>query len=156
MRSAETSSGLMSISAIHGCSTTSWLKRTSSCSSAAMFDGLAAAHALERGVNFRALHHAARERGVERRQAERAVLEHFHQLAARAEQQHRAELRVNAAAEDDFVAVASLIIGCTVTPRKCSAPAFFGAGGLDGLATPARTAARPADSTARRRRRSCA
>ena len=44
--SGETSSGLMSISAIHGCSTTSWLKRTSNCSSAAMFAGCASANAL--------------------------------------------------------------------------------------------------------------
>ena len=67
--------------------------------------GFAAAHALERGVDLGALHHAARERAVQRRQAQGAVLEDFHQLAARAEQQHRSELRVNAAANDDLVAV---------------------------------------------------
>ena len=31
---------------------------------------------------------------------------------------------VQAAAENHLVAVAALIIGCTVTPWKCSAPAF--------------------------------
>ena len=36
------------------------------------------------------------------------VLEHLDELAAHAEQEHRPELRVNAAAEDDLVAVAQL------------------------------------------------
>src|SRR5664280_817857 len=40
MRSGEASSGLMSISLIHGCSTTSWLKRTSRSSNAARSTGL--------------------------------------------------------------------------------------------------------------------
>ena len=40
--------------------------------------------------------------------AEGLVLEHLDELAAHAEQEHRAELRVNAAAQDDLVAVAQL------------------------------------------------
>ena len=51
------------------------------------------------------LHHAAGERGIERRQAEGAVLENFDELAAGAEEQHGAELRVGAAADDELVAV---------------------------------------------------
>ena len=66
--------------------------------------------------------HSARQRRIQRRKPERAILEHFDQLAARAEQQHRPELRINAAAENEFVAV-NFIIGCTVTPRKCLLPA---------------------------------
>ena len=53
-----------------------------------------AAHALERGEDARLLHQPARERGIERRQAERAILEDFDELTARAEEQHRAELRI--------------------------------------------------------------
>ncbi len=56
-------------------------------------------------MDRRLLHHAPRQRGVERWQGERAVAEHFHQLPARAEQQHRPELRVDAAADDQFVAI---------------------------------------------------
>ena len=47
-RSGEASSGLISISLIQRCSTTSWLNRTISCSSAAKSTRLAPAHALER------------------------------------------------------------------------------------------------------------
>ena len=46
-RSGEASSGLMSISLIHGCSTTSWLKRTRDLFQSAEIDRLAAANALE-------------------------------------------------------------------------------------------------------------
>ena len=63
----------------------------------------APAHALERGENFCAFHHAPRERGVERRQTERAVLENFHELAARSEKQNGSELRVHTAADDQFI-----------------------------------------------------
>ena len=66
---------------------------------------LAAAHALQRREDLGLLHHAPGQRGVQRRQRQRAVLEDFDQLAAGAEQQHRAELRVEAAAEDQLVAV---------------------------------------------------
>jgi len=60
---------------------------------------------LQGGENLRLLHQSSRERGVERRQAKRAILEHFHQLTAGAEQQHRAKLRVDAAAQNQLVAV---------------------------------------------------
>ena len=66
---------------------------------------LAAAHAFQRLVDLGLLHHAPRQRGVQRRQAERAVLEDLDQLAAGAEQQHRAELRIEAAADDQLVGV---------------------------------------------------
>jgi hypothetical protein len=60
------------------------------------------------------------------------VLEHFDELAAGAEQQHRAELRVNAAAEDDFVAVEldHLLHGDALEMLRAG---LLGAGGLDGL-----------------------
>ena len=48
-----------------------------------------------------------RQRGVQRRQGQRAVVEDLDELAAGAEQQHRAELRVDAAADDQLVAVAA-------------------------------------------------
>ena len=60
----------------------------------------------ERGVDLGPLHHAACQRRGQRRQAQRAVLEDLHERAAEAEQQHRAELRIDAAAEDELVAVA--------------------------------------------------
>ena len=69
-------------------------------------NGLAATHSLERAEDFGLLHQSARERGIERRQTERAVLEDLDKLTASAEQQHGSELRVDAAAEDEFVAVA--------------------------------------------------
>ena len=65
----------------------------------------AAAHALERREDLGLLHHPPRQRGVERRQAQRAILEDLDELAAGAEEQHRAELRVEAAADDQLVAV---------------------------------------------------
>ena len=103
--SGEASSGLMSISLIQRCSTTSWLKRTSSCFERGQVHRLAAAHALQRLVDLGLLHHPARQRGVQRRQRQRAVLEDLDQLSAGAEQQHRAELRIEAAADDQLVAV---------------------------------------------------
>src|SRR5947209_6725223 len=68
-------------------------------------DRLAAAHALERGVDAGLLHHPPRQGRVERRQGPGPVLQHLHQLSPGAEQQHRAELRVDAAADDQLVAV---------------------------------------------------
>ena len=68
-------------------------------------DRIAPAHTLERLVDLGLLHHAPRQRRVERRQTERAVLEDFDQRAAGAEQQDRPELRVDAAADDQLVAV---------------------------------------------------
>ena len=65
----------------------------------------AATHAVERGEDARLLHHPARKRGVERRQSERAVFEDFDEFSARAEEQHRAELRIGGAAQNEFVAV---------------------------------------------------
>ena len=104
-RSGEASSGLMSSSAMAGCSTTSSLKRTMSCSRAAMSMLAPAAHALEGRVDLGALHHAASQRRRERRQAEGAVLEDLDELAAEAEEQDGPELGVDAAADDELVAV---------------------------------------------------
>ena len=70
-------------------------------------DGLPAAHAFQGGVNVGLLHHPPRQGRVERRQGERAVLVDLDELAPRAEQEDRAELRVEAAADDDLVAVAA-------------------------------------------------
>ena len=95
----------MSISLIQRCSTTSWLKRTSSCSSAARSTGCRPRTPLQRGEDPGLLHHPPRQGGVERRQGQRAVLEDLDELAAGAEEQHRAELRVEAAADDQLVAV---------------------------------------------------
>ena len=64
-----------------------------------------AAHAFERREYLGAFHHPPRQRRVQRRQAERPILEHFHQLPARPEKQDRAELRIETASENQFVAV---------------------------------------------------
>ena len=95
----------MSISLIHGCSTTSWLKRTRSCSRAARSTGWRPRTPLSAVIDLGLLHHPAGQRGIERRQGQRAVLEDLDELAAGAEQEHRAELRVEAAADDQLVAV---------------------------------------------------
>ena len=51
------------------------------------------------------LHHPPRQRRVQRRQGQRAVPEQFDLLSARSKQEHRAELRIGAATEDELVAV---------------------------------------------------
>src|SRR5262245_6646374 len=55
-------------------------------------DGTAAADALEGLVDSRRLHHATSEGRVERREGQRAVLEHLDELAAGAKEENRAEL----------------------------------------------------------------
>ena len=114
------SRGLMSISLIQGCSSTSWLKRTSNPSSAVRLTGFAAAHSLQSGEDSRLLHQALGESGVERRKRQSVVAVHLDHYSARSEQNHGAELRIDAAAQNQFISVA-LTMGCTVTPAKCSA-----------------------------------
>ena len=94
IRSGEASSGLMSISAIRGCSATSSLNRTRSAASASLSTGSPSAHAVERPGDLRLLDEVSGEGHVERRQRERAVLEHLDQLAAHPEQEDRPELRI--------------------------------------------------------------
>ena len=53
----------------------------------------------------RLLHHPAGERRVQRRERQRAIAEDLDQLSAHPEQQHRPELRIRAAADDQLVAV---------------------------------------------------
>src|SRR5205823_4366283 len=62
--------------------------------------------ALQRLEDLRLLHHAPGQRGVERRQRERPVFEDFDKLSTGAEQEHRAELRIQTAADDNLVAFA--------------------------------------------------
>src|SRR5262245_23156792 len=68
-------------------------------------NGLASADALEGFVNARLLHHAAGQRRIEGRQAQGAVLENLDQLPAGPEEQYRAELWIQAAAKNQFVAI---------------------------------------------------
>ncbi len=68
-------------------------------------DRLAPADTFQRFVNRRPFDHPARERGVQRRQRERAIFEHFDQLPAGAEQQHGTKLRIDARTDDKFVPV---------------------------------------------------
>ncbi len=91
----------------------------------------AAAHAFQGGVDFGLLHHPSGEGGVQRRQGQGAVLVNLDQLAARAEEQHRAELRVHAAADDDFIAV-ELDHGLDGDALEMFFAGAFGDGGLDG------------------------
>ena len=95
----------MSISLIRGCSTTSPLNRTSSRSNAPRSTGRRPPAPLQDLEDPGALHHPPRQRRVQRRQGQRAVPEQFDQWPARAEQEHRAELRIGAATEDELVAV---------------------------------------------------
>ncbi len=64
-----------------------------------------AAHTFQGGVDLGALHHATSQCRVEGRQRQGAVFENLNQLAAQAEQQHRAELWIEAAAKDQLVAI---------------------------------------------------
>ncbi len=118
-------------------------------------DGLASTNAFQRGEDLCLLHHAAGQRCVQRRQCQRAVLEDFYQLSAGSEQQHRAKLRIDAAADDDFVAIqldhrlhghALEVLRANLLRDRL----------LDRLESTARTRRRCAGSAARRRRRSCA
>ena len=59
---------------------------------------------MERFVNLCLLHHAPGQGSVERGQTQRAILEDFDQCAACAKEQHRAELGILAAADDQLVA----------------------------------------------------
>ena len=68
-------------------------------------DRATAADSLERGKNLGVLHHPASQRGVERGQGEGSVLEDLDELAASAKKEHRPELGIKAAADDDLVAV---------------------------------------------------
>ena len=72
----------------------------------AQIDGrVTAADALQELEDPGVLHHPPRQRRVQGRQAQRAVPDQFDLLSARAEQEHRAELRIGAATEDELVAV---------------------------------------------------
>ena len=66
-------------------------------------DGFAAAHAFERGEDLRLLHLMAGERGGERRQRQGAIFPDLDELAAGSKQENGAELRIDAAAKDEFV-----------------------------------------------------
>ena len=72
----------------------------------AQIDGrVTAADPLQELEDPGALHHPPRQRRVQRRQGQRAVPDQFDLLPARAEQEHRAELRIGAATDDELVAV---------------------------------------------------
>src|SRR5581483_4709650 len=57
----------------------------------------------QRVINLRPFHQPARQCAIKRRKAQRAVLENFDKISACAEKKHRPELRVDAAAENQFV-----------------------------------------------------
>ena len=62
-----------------------------------------------------------RARVVVRAEAQGAIAKHLHQFAAGAEEQHRAELRIDARTEDQLIALRR-IMGCTVTPKNVPRP----------------------------------
>ena len=64
----------------------------------------APADPLERAVDLRALHHPSGKRRGKRRQTEGPVLEQLHELAAHPEQEHRPELRIDRASQDQLIA----------------------------------------------------
>ena len=64
-----------------------------------------AANPSKRRENLGLLHHPAGQGAIERRQAEGAILDDLDQLATRAEEKNRAELGVEAAADDQLITV---------------------------------------------------
>jgi len=68
-------------------------------------DRSAATDSPQRGIDLRLLHHPPGQGRVERRQGQREILEDLDELTAGAEQEHRSELRIETAADDDLVAV---------------------------------------------------
>ena len=67
--------------------------------------GFAPAHALQRLEDLGPLHHAPGQRGVERRQTERPILEDLDQRTAAAKEQDGTKLAVLAAPDDQLIAV---------------------------------------------------
>ena len=67
-------------------------------------DRAVTAHPFERVEDACLLDQPPRKRGVERRQCKRSIFENLDQLTARAEEEHRTELRIEAAAQDQFAA----------------------------------------------------
>ena len=94
----------MSSSAIQRCSDDELAEADQQLLELGEVDAPAAADALERRVDLRPLHHPPGERRVERGKAERAVLEHLDELAAHPEEEHRPELGVDRAPDDELVA----------------------------------------------------
>src|SRR5262245_42157247 len=68
-------------------------------------DGLTAANTLQCLKNSCLFYHSTRQSGVQRRQGKGTVLEDLHQLPASTKEQHWAELRVRAAANNQLVSV---------------------------------------------------
>ena len=58
-------------------------------------------------VNLCSLHQPSRQRAIQRRKAKRAILENFDKISTGTEQQHRTELRIDTAAEYQFVTVSA-------------------------------------------------
>ena len=104
MRSDEASSGLISISLIQRLLHHQSLKRTSNCSSAAKSTGLRPRTPCS-ALKIWSAPSIAGPAWCSVAASQCAVLIHLHQLVHRPEQQDRAELRVDAAAEDQLVAV---------------------------------------------------
>ena len=70
----------------------------------AQVDRALSAHAAERLVNARSLHHAACQSGIEGRKGERAVFEGLDEVPARAKKEHRAELWIDTAPNNQLTA----------------------------------------------------
>ena len=64
-----------------------------------------AANALQGLEDLRPFDEPAGQRAIERRQPQAPILEHLDEYAAGAEQNHRPELRIDRAADDQFIAL---------------------------------------------------
>ena len=105
---ADASSGLMSISRMRRLLDDQIAEPNQERGQRVEIDRRPPADAGERRGDPRLGDRAAGQRHVERRQRQRAVAKHLDQLAARPEQQHRAELGIERAAQDQLVAVATI------------------------------------------------
>src|SRR5512132_2972711 len=68
-------------------------------------DWAASTKAQGSAVNLRSLHQSPRQGAIQRRKAERAVFENLNKISAGAEQKHRPELGIDAAAENKLVTI---------------------------------------------------
>lgn len=87
------------------CSATNSLNFTGTPSSAVLSTALRPSHSLKGGEDLRPFHQPPCERGVERGLAEYTVAVDFDKLPSRSKEKNRSELRVDAACENELVAL---------------------------------------------------
>ena len=96
---------MISSSLIQGCSTIKIAKAYQKLLERGKVDRPSAPHSFESGDDLGLLHDPAGQCCVKWWQPERAVLEYLDKLSARTKEEHRAELRVKAGADDQLIAI---------------------------------------------------